>query len=64
VLSLVQATSQRMTLIENEGGYSSAISGRLIVEVESLDSKLLSRKKLCFKIQSKGVDIFETVEQL
>jgi hypothetical protein len=64
VLSLIQVVAIRITLVENEGGYSTAISGRLLVEVESVDHQTLSRKKLCFKVQSKGVDVFEKVEQV
>lgn len=63
-LGLTQVTAVRLTLVENEGGYSTAITGRLIAEAESADQKTLTRKRLCFKVQSKAVDVFETVEQL
>lgn len=63
-LALAQSASVRLTLVENEGGFSTSISGKIIVEVESVAKKTLTRKKLCFKTQSKGLDIFETVENV
>lgn len=63
-LALAQSASVRLTLVENEGGFSTTISGKIVVEVESQTKKTLTRKKLCFKVQSRGLDIFETVESV
>jgi hypothetical protein len=63
-LKLVETSGLRMYLAQNEGGYSQTVSGHLVIEGRALHSDDLARKKINFKITSKGVDYFETVANL
>jgi hypothetical protein len=60
----VETSGIRLYFAQNEGGYSQTVSGHLIIEGRALDTDDLSRKKINFKITSKGIDYFETLANL